>query len=418
MRHRKTWGIGCTLCVVTVLGLASTGRAAADPEARSTIPDPAVQLPPPDPTAQLPPPDPSVQLPPLDPTGPPDASLQLTTPDPALPFPAQDPAQQSSGVPSNSATSNATGHCRADPSAEIAEGGVWDGGGHCYIVREGVTITAPVVVENATFYDPQSEPHPGDPVQPILRVKDTTGVQLSALTLVGTNSGGDFHAEMVGEAGFNILSSDNVTITDVSTANTYGDGLSLGFQPAHGPSQGITVNGLTVSNAGREGVTMAYVDGASMSNVDILSSAHSAWDFESDLPGVGSANVVVTHAVASGGVRFIEDLAGPVTFDSSTISGDISLIDAAALSGQPVSFVGGTLLLKNAFHGIPPAGIWVKGPGTLQFTDVTIGRQPTVDATTGPAWLAVGGAHLLFDGGSLLPPFGSNDATSTVRVTD
>ncbi len=452
MNRRKAWSAGCVLCIVAVLGLASTSAAAGDSAVRPLAPDPAVRLPGPDPDVLLPPPDPSVQLPAPDPdvllpppdpsvqlpapdpstqsttptpgpsaqstTPTPDPSAQSTTPTPALESPAPDLAPQSNSVTSDSAINNGTGRCRTNPTAEIAEGGVWDGGGRCYIVREGITITSPVVVENATFYDPQSRAHPGDPVQPIIRVKDTAGVQLSSLALVGTNEVGDYHAEMVGEAGIDILSSDNVTLTDVSTTNTYGDGMTLGFQPGHAPSQGLTVNGLTVSNAGREGVTMGYVDGASMSDVTILGSAHNSWDFESDLPGVGSGNVVVTNALVDKGVRFIEDLSGPVTFDAPDISGDVSLINDAALSGQPVSFVGGTILLKHAFHGIPPAGIWVSGPGNLEFTDVVIGRQPSVDAITGPAWLAVGGAHLTFDGGSLPPPLGANDPSSTVQVTN
>jgi hypothetical protein len=246
------------------------------------------------------------------------------------------------------------GHCRPNPSAAIAVGGVWNGGGKCYDARGGVSISVPVTVENATFYDPQSHPPHRGSVQPIIRVKDTSAVRLSSLALVGTNTSGTYHAKMVGEAGIDILSSDQVTITNVTTTDTFGDGLTLGFQPHFSPSWNLMVNGLTVIHAGRQGITMAYVNVASMSNVNLISSAEAGWDFESDVPGAGSGNVFIYSATGKG-VRIIESLSGPVAFVDSLISGNVTLINDAAASGQSVTFDGGTILLDGAFHGIPPA---------------------------------------------------------------
>jgi hypothetical protein len=308
------------------------------------------------------------------------------------------------------------GHCRPDPSAAIAAGGVWNGDGKCYNLRDGVTISAPVTVENATFYDAQSRPRHTSGVLPILRVKDTSDVNLSSLTLLGTNYFGVFRPDLVGEAGIDILSSDHVTIANVTTVDTYGDGLTLGFQPQAGPSTNLIVNGLTVVNAGRDGVTSAYLTGASMTNVNIVSSARPGWDFESDLPGVGSGNVVVSRAKGNG-VRFVEYLSGPITFANSLISGNIALIGAAAGSRQPVVFNGGTILQDASFHGTPPAGVWIRGPGRLTLDNVILGRKPSRRAPTGLAWLALDGATLTLDGGVQLPPLGRHDATSTVSIS-
>jgi hypothetical protein len=311
--------------------------------------------------------------------------------------------------------SSSGGHCHHNPAAAIAAGGVWDGAGRCYNLRDGLTISVPVTIENAIFYDSESRPPHKGSVHPIIRIKDTSEVRLSSLTLVGANVTGAYHADMVAEAGIDILSSDSVTITGVRTIDTFGDGLSLGFQPHVGPSWNVVVNGLTVTNAGRQGITMAHVNMATMTNVNVVSSAMAGWDFESDLPGVGSGNVVVRGATGEG-IRLTEALSGPVTFDDSLISGNVSLINEAADSGQAVTFNGGTVLLKGAFHGIPPAGVWVKGPGNLTFNDVTLGRQPVKKSPTGLAWLAEDGAHLVFDGGSRVPPLGIHDATSTVSI--
>jgi hypothetical protein len=103
-----------------------------------------------------------------------------------------------------------------------------------------------------------------------------------------------------------------------------------------------------------------------------------------------------------------------VTYNNSAIIGDIGLLSEAAASGQPVTFNGGTILQHNRFSGIPPAGIWVNGPGNLTFIGVTIGREVAAWLPTGSAWLAEKGAHLSFIGSTVAPPLGTNDPLSTV----
>jgi hypothetical protein len=298
------------------------------------------------------------------------------------------------GIPSGSAVAATLGaagtrHCRADPSAAIATGGVWNGGGRCYTVRDGLTITTPVRVENALFYDPQSRPHRGS-VHPIIRIKDTSEVTLSSLALVGANTSGAFHADMVGEAGIDILSSDAVTVSDVTTTATFGDGLTLGFQPFSSPSWNIVVNGLTVTDAGRDGITMASVNIAAMVDVDVVSSAMSGWDFESDLPGVGSGNVLVEGATGRG-IRFVEALSGPVTFDDSFISGSVTLLDAAATSGESVTFNDSTVLLKGTFQGTRPLASGSGGPAiSPSTTSPLVGKPRKGRPMDRPGWQSTG----------------------------
>ncbi len=76
---------------------------------------------------------------------------------------------------------------------------------------------------------------------------------------------------MVGEEGVQLISSSGVTLDNITTNDTFGDGLILAFTPRQPPSTNITVNDYTVNNAGRQGVTVAYVNGATLDGVTINS---------------------------------------------------------------------------------------------------------------------------------------------------
>src|SRR5580700_92221 len=137
--------------------------------------------------------------------------------------------------------------CRRDPSSAIAAlppGAVFNGNGTCFTLRNGLEITTPdVTVENATFNDRLSGERSDGGVKPIVRIKDSPGVTLSNLVLNGRNFTGRYHANLVGQEGVQVLSSANVSLTNITTNYTFGDGLILGFQPGHPPSTNVTVNG-------------------------------------------------------------------------------------------------------------------------------------------------------------------------------
>jgi hypothetical protein len=131
---------------------------------------------------------------------------------------------------------------------------------------------------------------------------------------------------------------------------------------------------------------------------------------------VGSGDIVVNGGFFANGVRIIEALSGPVSFNNVLGQGHITLMAAAGLSGQDVSFTGGNLLLPAHGSGINTTGIKVDG-GTLTFTGVNIGRQASTRPPDAPAWSATNGAHLVFDRCQITPPLGTADATSTVAIT-
>lgn len=310
-------------------------------------------------------------------------------------------------------------NCQPDPAAMIEAlpaGAVFHGSG-CYFTS-GIVITKPVTIDGGTYYNPATDLSAQGRLFPIIQVKDTSGVTIENTSLQGANSIGGFHRHLVGESGLDILSASDVTITNVATVNTFGDGMTVfaAFGTSNQPTTNLLVNGLDITQAGRQGITMAYARDSTLNGVRVNSASGSGWDFESDLPGIGSGNITVNGASGTKGIRFIEALQGPVTFNDCQCQRHVTLSHEAAASGQPVTFNRGTLMLPRGDHGITPAGVIVTGPGNLRLTDVTLGNLPGTRTVSGPTWSITGGGHLTLTG-TPAPTGGRHDATSTVVTT-
>ncbi len=355
----------------------------------------------------------------------PPAVSSTTTTTPTLPTSSVDSTTTTQSLPPVTTTKEvptdpALAGCQADPAATIAAlpaGSVFVGSG-CYITS-GILISKPVTIDGGVYNDPVITNAGDGSVHPIIRIKDTTGVTIENTILTGANVSGGFHRHLVGQAGLDILSSSGVSITNVSVCNTFGDGLTAfaNFPVNKNPTTGLRVNGLFITNAGREGITMAYIKDSFLNDVAINSSSDSGWDFESDLPGIGSGNVTVTNSRSTKGVRLIEALQGPITFDNYNGQRHVTLLDEAAASGQPITFNGGSLLLPNTDNGMPPAGITVRGPGRLALNGVAVGRLPAVRPPKGPAWSVTEGGSLIIHSSLVASPLGTNDQTSSVTMT-
>ncbi len=298
-------------------------------------------------------------------------------------------------------------------------------GSGCYRT-EGIVITKPVTINGGTYdnhanadsKDPANDEWAKGSVRPFFLIMRTSNVTISNVVLNGLNADGGYHGlPWVNEEGVKILSSAYVTLNNVTTNNTYGDGLMLGFEPGHPPTSNLTVNGYTINKAGRQGVTLAYATQSTLNDVSINSAADAAWDFESDLTGIGAGNITINRPGGrKGGVLMQGTLAGPITFNDSAFTGDIQLVRAAAQSGQPVTFNRGTVVMRNRFTGTPPAGIWVSGPGRLTFNGVQFPRRSAFGPPISGAWAAINGAQLTFNHSMVVAPLGVNDATSKVTI--
>ncbi len=290
-------------------------------------------------------------------------------------------------------------------------------GSGCYDTS-GILITKPVVIDGGVYHDHVASNSGDRTVHPIFRVRDTEDVTIENVALEGANTEGGFHSQLVGQAGFDILSSDNVSILNVSVKNTFGDGLTVfaNFGKDNEPTSGLRVDGLTITNAGRQAITMGYAVDSILNRVTVNSASGDGWDFESDLPGIGSGNIIVSNSRSTKGVRLIEALHGPVTFENCRCQRHVTLMAEAAASGQAVTFNGGSVKLPNGTHG-DEGGITVKGPGRLFFNGVRLGRLPGSARPTGPAWSVTDGGYLALHRSPVTPPLGTSDHSSTVVMS-
>ena len=269
-----------------------------------------------------------------------------------------------------------------------------------------------MTIEGGEYRDPVHENMGDDTVHPIIRVASTQDVTIENVVLVGSHTDSIFHRGLVGQAGIDLLSSVHVWVLNVSTVNTFGDGMTVWADPPFGgPTEHLVVDGLTVTNAGRQAITVAFAKDSTFNNVTIRSAFGDGWDFESDAPGVGSGDILVTNSRSKKGVRLIEALQGPITFRQCDIQRHVTVMDEAAQSGQPVEFQGGSVELPRS-----EVGINVRGPGHLTFDNVDLDRLPGSEPPTSPAWLVTSGGYLALVHSPVPGPRGTHDTSSTVIV--
>jgi len=312
------------------------------------------------------------------------------------------------------------GGCQPDPAATIAAlptGGVFHGSG-CYLTS-GIEITKPVTVVGGTYIDPVVVNNGAKTVLPIIRIRDTSDVTIKDVVLEGTNTKGNYNSNLVNQAGLDILSSAHVNILNVRVKDTFGDGVTLfsKFGKDSNPVTDLYVDGLTVDNAGRQGITMGFVENSVLDNVTVGQAAQAGWDFESDLPHVGSGNVVINNAHDQGGIHMVEALRGPITFNNCDCQRHLHVLNDAAASGQLVTFNGGSYRLsRNSSTGDNIAGIVIQGPGRVLMNHVDITRLPGSDAPRGPAASITQGGVLALVHSPLPAPVGGPDASSAMLV--
>ena len=327
-----------------------------------------------------------------------------------------------------SARSSIASDCSTDVSASLdaylaslPDGSVFTSpASACYQVDEGVLVTHPLGIVGGTFKDDANTVPPRVPgkeapsLHPIILVKLTSDVTIEDVHLVGANAVGGYHATLVGQSGIDVRSASDVTVSDVTTLNTYGDGLILGNAADGGKDRNITVDGLTITRAGRQGITPDFVAGATFSHVAIVSEADSAWDFESDLPNMGTGDITISDSTWKGRINVNEPLTGPLTFDHDSSSGSFLLDDAKI--PQLVVVTNSTMLLPANDWGTPCAGI-VQHGGTLTFSHDVLGRVPSKRPPTGPAWHVTNFGHLNFVHTSVIAPLGTATGGAVVTIT-
>ena len=319
-------------------------------------------------------------------------------------------------IPSNCSTdvsASLTAHLDSLPSGAVFSSPA----GACYLVDEGLDITHPLTMIGGTLEDESSTTTPtgSGHFRPIIEILDTSNVTISDMTIEGSNATGSYHPSRVGEAGIKVLSSSDVTLDNIRVTNTFGDGLELMADLGHRkatPDTGLVVNGYATTNAGRQGMTFAEVDHATLTNIHIVHPADAGFDFESDEPGLGSGNVAISNCTYDHGLNLIEHLTGPLSLTDCSGSSSVLILDRE--SDQPVTFTGGSLkcLVRSPRPCVHQSG------GILTLSHMALTRIRSNEVMTEPAWSVVNGGHLSLVDVTVDGPMGIKDATSTVTLSE
>lgn len=301
-----------------------------------------------------------------------------------------------------------------DPGAQIeglASGTIFGGTG-CNFTVTGVLIPSGVTLDGGRYTSTTT-------TAPILEAKGVTGVTLEDLAVVGSDPSHVGNASTAPQEGISLRTASNVTISHVTTANTAGDGLTIFKEAGGGPSSNVTVSYLAVNGAGRYGISPAAVDTGSFDHVSIANANVGAFDWESDVPGLGSSNVTISDSTWTGIDNSIEPLDGTIAYVGDTATGRMVVNDTKGTG--TVTWTGGSVTLpRNAASGKWTGGIIQTG-GNLSFIDASIARPPVKgthggNVPNGPAYAVTSGGHLVLDHTTVAGPPGIHDSTSTVTV--
>lgn len=320
-----------------------------------------------------------------------------------------------SGVRNSGATPAADGTvCGHSPLGPITNGQT--------ITTTGiVTLTQPVNLNDCTgvtfnggtWDDPNTSPGKayGGGVglgRPAFNIVSGTNITLENLSITGVNRGG-YQEKLAFNGGIETEGTAGLTLTNVTVAHVFGDCLTLaplrsetGTNFIVAPVRDLTVNGFSGTACGRQGITLASVNGASMTNVTIGTTGFDPFDAEADQSDrEGAKNVTVSQCSFSGVVAIAAGggATGPITFSHCTMnkagSGDVLLVnntsahqpDAGAITFSDDSLRCGSSIYVSCFQLSGATNVIV------QDTTLTIGFE---SATHESVYTVGDNSHIAF----------------------
>jgi len=191
---------------------------------------------------------------------------------------------------------------------QLPSGSTVDLMGACYQVDHGITLRfmQGLTIENGTFQDLNATPevnkgHGTPRGQPVFDVLGGSGVSFENLIFIGVNPGG-YHPRLAFQAAIELDGTIGASMSGLTISKTFGDGINLeplrgGFDHKSGqiinPAENISITNVVIRGAGRQGITLASVNGVTISNVTMTNIADDAFDFEADQNNEGAKNVVI-----------------------------------------------------------------------------------------------------------------------------
>ena len=205
--------------------------------------------------------------------------------------------------------------------------------GACYQIDGGLKLrfVQGITIENGTFQDLNSKPgkykgHGTPRGQPLFDVLGGSDVSFENLSISGVNRGG-YHARLAFQAAIELDGTIGATLSGLTISKTFGDGINL--EPLRGspdhksgqivnPVENISISDVVIRGAGRQGITLASVNGVTITDVTMTDVAMDAFDFEADQNNEGAKNVVINGCSFSQllNVSMQGSQTGPITVEN------------------------------------------------------------------------------------------------------
>jgi len=220
--------------------------------------------------------------------------------------------------------------------AQLPANSTVDLGGACYQVDSGITLDFPkgLTIEDGSFKDDnnsgQSTGHGSARGVPVFAVVGGTNVTFENLTFTGVDRAG-YWAKEAFQAAIELQGTIGASLSWLTISKLYGDGINL--EPLRGgsdhesggivnPAENIDISNVTIRGTGRQGITLASVKGATITDVTIANVGMDAFDFESDQSGEGAENVVINGCSFSRALNIFMDGpdTGPITVENCVMS--------------------------------------------------------------------------------------------------
>ncbi len=191
---------------------------------------------------------------------------------------------------------------------QLSPGTTVDLAGACYQIDRGVTVrfVQGLTIEDGTIEDLNNTPavntgHGTPHGQPMFDVLGGSDVSFENLTMTGINRGG-YHPRLAFQAAIELDGTIGAMLSGLTISKTFGDGINL--EPLRGasdhksghivnPCEDVSIANVVIRGAGRQGITLASVDGVTITNVTIRNAAMDAFDFEADQNNEGAKNVLI-----------------------------------------------------------------------------------------------------------------------------
>ncbi|HXQ61343.1 MAG TPA: hypothetical protein VN796_03360 [Acidimicrobiales bacterium] len=222
---------------------------------------------------------------------------------------------------------------------------VWDLGGQSYEVDKGITVAGAqwFTIQNGSFYNaenPNDIAYGGTPTIDMAGAKtysknpiNGTNDTLQNLFIEGTYPGGGLRADMANASGIRTQGIVNLTISNVTTEYTWGDGLNLGpylVPPVEGAQSltGGTVENVVTNHTGRCGIAPIGVNNLTIDNASMTGTGYCAVDMEVD-SGNTPVDAVTFNGLTTDSFVELDNVTGPVSISgwTETDNEDPDLLD-------------------------------------------------------------------------------------------